>query len=59
MTSSDNNLDAAGIIQEVFELIDEQYIYQFIDKCIEQASADFKFKQRATMTHQAFIISAI
>jgi len=55
MTSSDNNPDAAGIIQEVFELIDEQYLYQFIDKYIEKATADFKFNRKATMTHQAFI----
>jgi len=55
MTSSDNNLDASRIIQEVFELIDEQYLYQFIDKCIEEATADFKLKRKAAMTHQAFI----
>ena len=55
MTSSNNNPDAAGIIQEVFELIDEQYLYQIIDKCIEKATADFKFKRKATITHQAFI----
>jgi hypothetical protein len=55
MMSSDRNLDAAKIIQEVFELLDEQYLYKFIDKCIEQATADFNFEQGATMTHQAFI----
>jgi hypothetical protein len=55
MMSSDSNLNAAGIIQEVFELLDEQYLYQFIDKRIEQATADFKFEQRDTMTHDVFI----
>jgi hypothetical protein len=53
--SSDNNLDAAKIIEEVFELLDEQYLYQFIDKRIEQATAVFELEQRATMTHEIFI----
>jgi hypothetical protein len=55
MTSFDNNLDAAEIVQEVLKLLDEHYLYQFIDKCIEEATANFKFKRMTTMNHKDFI----
>jgi hypothetical protein len=55
MTSFDDNPEAAKIIHEVLELLDEQYLYQFIDKCIEEAAAEYNFKRKTAMTHQDFI----
>jgi hypothetical protein len=55
MTSFDDNPKAAEIVHEVLELIDEQYLYQFIDKCIEEAAAEFNYKRKPAMTHQDFI----
>jgi hypothetical protein len=55
MTSFDDNQKAVEIVHEVLELIDEQYLYEYIDKFIEEAAAGFKFNGKAVMTHQDFI----
>ena len=55
MTNFNKIRDATGIIEEVFELIDEDYLYRLIDKRIEEAAVDFKFDRKAPLTHQAFI----
>jgi hypothetical protein len=55
MTNSKSENDAIRIIEEVFELIDEDYIGQFIEKRIDKAAADFKFDREAPITHKNFI----
>jgi hypothetical protein len=55
MTNFDSNRDAAGIIKQIFRLIDEEYLYQFIDQRIEEAAVEFKFDRNAPRTHRAFI----
>ena len=53
--NSDNGRDANRIIEKIFELLDEQYLYQSIDKIIEDAAASFEFDKKAPITHQYFI----
>ena len=55
MTNFDRNRDAARIIEQVFKLIDEKYLYQFIDQRIEEAAVEFEFDRNAPTTHQTFI----
>jgi hypothetical protein len=55
MTNFDGNLDPAGIIEQIFKLTDEEYLYQFIDQRIEEAAVEFEFDRNAPRTHQAFI----
>ena len=55
MMSFDGNQKAAEKAREILELIDEHYLYEYIDKCIEEAAAGFNFKAKAVMTHTDFI----
>jgi hypothetical protein len=55
MTNFNRRSDAARIIEEVFKLIDEDYLYQLIDRRIEKAAVNFEFDTEAPMTHQTFI----
>lgn len=55
MTSFDGHQKATEITWEILELIDEKYLYEYIDKCIEEAAASFKFKAKAVITHTNFI----
>ena len=43
------------ILDEIFELIDEKYMQQTIDKPIEKAAASFEFDDTAPVTHHNFI----
>jgi hypothetical protein len=55
MTNSKSENDSTRIIEEVLELIDEDYLGQFIEKRIDEAAADFKFDRDAQITHKTFI----
>jgi len=55
MTNFNRRPDAARIIEQVFKLIDEQYLYQLIDQRIEEAAVDFEFGREEPMTHRAFV----
>jgi hypothetical protein len=55
MTSFEGRDKAAELTREIFELIDEQYLYENIDKSIEEAAAGFTFETKAAMTHPDFI----
>ena len=55
MTNFDRKPDAARIIEQVLQLIDEEYLYQFIDQRIEKAAVDFEFDTEAPMTHRNFV----
>lgn len=55
MTNFDSNHGPAGIIEQVFKLIDEDYLYQYIGQRIEEATADFKFDTEAPVTCRTFI----
>jgi hypothetical protein len=55
MMNSDTRKEPDIILDEIFELIDESYMQQTIDKPIEEAAASFKFDDTAPVTHLAFI----
>jgi hypothetical protein len=55
MTNFDQKSDAAGIIEHIFKLIDEEYLCQFIDLRIDKATVNFEFDTEAQMTHRNFI----
>jgi hypothetical protein len=55
MTNFDSNPGPAEIIEQIFNLTDEEYLYRFIDHPIEEAAVEFDFDRNAPATHQAFI----
>lgn len=54
MTNSSNSCEATTIIDEIFELLDADYIHQTIDGPIEEAVESFEFDSKAPMTFQNF-----
>jgi len=46
---------AEKIIDEIFELIGEQYLYERINSPIEEAALDFEFDKKVPVTHQNFV----
>jgi hypothetical protein len=54
MTNFERDPDAARIIEQVYKLIDEEYLCQFIDQRIEEAAVDFEFDTETPMTHRNF-----
>jgi hypothetical protein len=54
MTNSTKNYKVAVIIDEIFELLDADFIHQTIDGPIEEAVESFEFDSKAPMTVQNF-----
>ena len=54
MTNSDEKRDAERIIQEVLDLIREEYLLRLIDEPIEAAAARFEFDGSASITPEGF-----
>lgn len=54
MTNSSNSCEATTIIDEIFELLDADYIHQTIDGPIEEAVESFELDSKALMTFQNF-----
>jgi len=55
MMNSKTKGRAEKIIDEVFELIDEQYLYNRINRPIEDAALDFEFDKEAPVTYRDFV----
>ena len=55
MTNSDTRKESGIILDEIFELIDERYMQETIDKPIEKAAARFEFDDTVPVTHHNFI----
>jgi len=55
MTNSNARNKANKILEEVLELIDEEYMQQTIDEPIEKAVESFEFNDTIPVTHQTFI----
>ena len=54
MTNSSNSCEATTIIDEIFELLDGDYIHKIIDGPLEEAVESFEFDSKAPMTFQNF-----
>jgi hypothetical protein len=54
MTNSINTCEVTAIIEEIFELLDADYIHQTIDGPIEEAAESFEFELKTPMTFQNF-----
>jgi hypothetical protein len=54
MTNSNNSCKVTAIIDEIFELLDADYIYKTIDGPMEEAVESFEFDSKAPMTFQSF-----
>jgi len=54
MTNSTNSCEVNAIINEIFELLDADYIHKIIDGPIEEAVESFEFDSKAPMTFQIF-----
>jgi hypothetical protein len=54
MTNSINSCEVTAIIDEIFELLDADHIYQTIDGPIEEAFESFEFDSKAPMNFQNF-----
>ncbi len=54
MTNSNNSCEVTAIIDEIFELLDADYIHQTIDGPMEEAVESFEFDSKAPMTFQSF-----
>ena len=54
MTNSTNSSKVSAIIDEIFELLDADYIHKIIDGPIEEAVESFEFDSKAPMTFQKF-----
>lgn len=55
MTSSNDKCKSDSIIDEIFELLDADYLNQIIDRPIEQAFESFEFNLKIPMTFHDFI----
>jgi len=55
MTNSDTGKESDIILDEIFELIDEKYMQQTIDKPIEKAVASFEFDDTVPVAHNNFV----
>jgi hypothetical protein len=55
MTNFNSNRGPARIIEQIFKLTDEEYLYQFIDQRIEEAAVEFDFDRNAPSTYKSFI----
>ena len=54
MTNSNNSYEVSTIIDEIFKLLNADYIHQTIDGPIEEAVESFEFDSKAPMTSQNF-----
>jgi hypothetical protein len=54
MTNSTNSCEGTATIDEIFELLDADFIHQTIDGPIEEAVESFEFDSKAPMTVQNF-----
>jgi hypothetical protein len=55
MTNSTNSSNATAIIDEIFELLDRDYICNIVDGPIEEAVESFEFDSKAPMTFHNFL----
>ena len=55
MTSSDKVKKAEKIIDEIFKLADEGYLYHQIDGPIEKAFAGFELSRAVSVSHNNFL----
>ena len=55
MTNSNAHCKTTAIIDEIFELLDADYLNQIIDSPIEEAFESFEFDPKTPMTFQNFV----
>jgi hypothetical protein len=55
MTNSNDKCKITAIIDEIFELLDADYLHQTIDGPIEEAVESFEFDAKAQMTFHSFV----
>jgi hypothetical protein len=58
MTNSENRQKAHTIIKEIFELIDEAYLYRLFDEPIKEAAQSFAHEETAPVTPKILLRAA-
>lgn len=58
MTNSEFKHKAQQIIKNILEITDEDYLYRYIDRPIEETFEKFEFDRKIPMTHKQFIHTA-